>query len=118
MTGMRLVAFFIAIALGLYTAFYGVVSVGFCSGLKCFPHTFAWILILPIMLLGIWSFRATAIAAVILLALHVSIDVHFYGFSVNTLWGSDKGLDIVLWLTVILLVATVSARKRAALLWP
>lgn len=87
---------------------------GFCPGVECWPDTFAWILLAPCLLLAIWSMRATAIAATLLLLAHVFRDVHFYGLSANTLWGTDKALDKCLWIVVFLLVLSASLPKKIA----
>lgn len=112
----RWIVFALAVPISLYVSVFGTVMMGFCPGIECWPHTFAWTLITPCLLLAIWSLRSTAIAAALLLAAHVCIDVHFYGLSVNTLWGSSDGeLDRCLWIVVLLLiVSALLPRKTVA----
>jgi len=112
----RWLVFALAVPISLYVSFLGTVFMGFCPGIKCWPHNFAWMLLTPSLLLAIWSLRATAIAAALLLAAHVFTDIDFYGYglSADTLWGSDKALDKCLWIAVFLLVLSASLPKRAA----
>jgi hypothetical protein len=104
----RWIAFAVAVPISLYVSFLGTVFMGFCPGIECWPHTFAWMLLTPCLLLAIWSVRATAIAAVLLLVAHVFTEIYVYrgGLSANTLWGTDKALDKFLWIVVFLLVAS------------
>jgi hypothetical protein len=112
---LRWIAFALAVPFCLYTASLGLIFMGFCSGIGCLPHTFAWILLAPSLILGIWSTRATAVVAAILLIAHIFVEGHLYGagFGANALWGTDKGLDITLWTAVILLsvAAAIPAKK-------
>ena len=103
----RWIVFALAVPISLYVSFYGTVFMGFCPGIKCWPHTFAWTLLAPCLLLAIWSLRATAIAALLLLVAHVYAEVYVYGGGLNadTLWGADKALDKLFWIAVFLLVA-------------
>lgn len=110
----RRIAFALAVPISAYVSFFGVVFMGFCPGIACWPHTFAWILITPCLLLAIWSLRATAIAVVLLLIAHACTDVHFYGLSINTLWGTDNALDICLWIVVFLVVLSALLPKKIA----
>jgi len=100
---VRWICFCISVPLCCYVSFYGVIAMGFCPGYSCFPETFQWILLAPCLLLTIWSLRATAIAMAILLAIHVVKSVAEDGLSVDTLWGTDWGLDKVFWFVVILM---------------
>ena len=112
----RLIVFALAVPLGLYLCFYGTVMMGFCPGLGCWPHTFAWILIAPCLLLALLSLRATAIVALLLLAAHVYTDVYIYrgGWSIDTLWGTDMALDKILWIVVALLAIAASVPAKIA----
>ena len=94
---IRRIAFALAIPFCLYVSFYGVVYMGLCPGPGCLPHTFAWIIATPCLLLAIWSLRTTAVAMVALLVIHVTIEITQEGLSLSTLWGNDKGLDAALW---------------------
>ena len=89
---------------------------GFCPGIECWPHTFAWTLLTPCLLLAIWSLRSTAVAAVLLLVAHVYTDVHVYGggLDANTLWGTDAALDKCFWIVVFLLVVSAFLPERNA----
>ena len=111
----RWLVFALAVPISLYVSFLGTVFMGFCPGIKCWPHNFAWRRprVLP---RARRSLRATAIAAALLLAAHVFTDIDFYGYglSADTLWGSDKALDKCLWIAVFLLVLSASLPKRAA----
>jgi hypothetical protein len=113
----RWLVFAFAAAISLYVSIAGTVFMGFCSGLGCWPHMFAWILLTPCLLLAIWSLRAAAIAAVLLLVAHVYMDVHKFGGGLNadTLWGTDMALDICFWGAVFLLVLAASLPKRIAI---
>jgi succinate dehydrogenase hydrophobic anchor subunit len=73
-------------------------------------------LLAPCLLLTIWSLRATAIAAVLLLIAHVYTDVHIYGGGLNadTLWGADQALDKCFWIATFLLVASALFPKKIA----
>ena len=105
---VRWIVFTLAVPISFYVSYFGTIFMGFCPGLECWPHNFAWILLTPCLLLAIWSLRATTIAAVLLLFAHVYTDVHVYrgGLSANTLWGTDKALDKCLWIVVFLLVVS------------
>jgi len=111
---VRWIVFVFAIPISFYVSFLGTVFMGFCPGIECWPHTFAWMLLTPCLLLAIWSLRATAIATVLLLVAHVCTDVHFYGLSANTLWGADKALDKCLWVVVFLLALSAVLPKKVA----
>jgi hypothetical protein len=104
----RWIAFALAVPISLYVSFLGTVFMGFCPGIECWPHTFAWTLLTPCLLLAIRSLRASAIAAVLLLVAHVYTEVYVYkgGLSADTLWGADKALDKLFWIAVFLLVAS------------
>ena len=112
----RWIPFALAVPISLYVTFFGTVAMGFCPGIQCWPHTFAWTLLAPCLLLTILSLRATAIAAVLLLVAHVYTEVHIYGggLSANTLWGTDMALDKCLWIVVVLLVVSTFFSKRNA----
>jgi hypothetical protein len=62
----RWIPFALAVPISLYVTFFGTVAMGFCPGIQCWPHTFAWT-------------PATTIAAVLLLVAHVYTEVHIYG---------------------------------------
>jgi hypothetical protein len=113
---VRWTAFALAVPISFYVSCFGAVFMGLCPGIECWPHTFAWILITPCLLLAIWSLRATAIAAVLLLFAHIYTDIHVYkeGLSANTLWGTDKALDKCLWIVVFLLTVSASLPRRFA----
>ena len=102
----RWIVFALAVPISLYVSLFGTAMMGFCSGIECWPHTFAWMLLTPCLLLAIFSLRATAIAAVLILVAHVYTEVHVYrgGLSAGTLWGTDMALDKCLWIVVFLLV--------------
>jgi hypothetical protein len=104
---LRWTIFTLAALFCAYDCFYGIVYMGLCPGLGCLPHTFAWILAMPCLLLAIWSLRATAVAMVAILAVHVLMQVKQEGLSMYTLWGNDKGLDAAFWVAV--LFVTVAA---------
>ena len=72
----RWIPFALAVPISLYVTFFGTVAIGFCPGIQCWPHTFAWTLLAPCLLLAILSLRATAIAAVLLLVAHTYTEVH------------------------------------------
>ena len=112
----RWVVFALAVPISLYVSLSGTVAMGFCPGIHCWPHTFAWMLLAPCLLLAILSLRATAIAAVLLLIAHVYTEVHVYrgGLSVGTLWGTDMALDKCLWFVVFLLVLSALLPKKIA----
>jgi hypothetical protein len=108
------IPFALAVPISFYVILLGTIFMGFCSGIRCLPHNFAWILLTPILLIFIWSLRTTAIAAVSLLATHVFTEVVIYGGGLNTdtLWGNDKALDKCTWISVFLLVlSAVLSRK-------
>jgi hypothetical protein len=78
-TQVRWLVFAPAVPISLYVSFFGTVMMGLCSGpslIPCWPHTFAWMLLAPSLLLAIWSMRATALAAVLLLFAHIFTEVH------------------------------------------
>lgn len=106
--------FALAVPICFYVSVFGTVFMGFCPGIECWPHTFAWTLLTPCLLLAIWSLRATAVAAVLLLVAHVYIEVYVYrgGLSADTLWGADKALDKLLWIAVFLLIASALTPER------
>jgi len=112
----RWLVFASTVPISLYVSFLGTIFMGFCPGIKCWPHTFAWTLITPCLLLAIWSLRATAITAVLLLIAHVYTEVCVFGGGLNadTLWGSDKALDKCLWIVVFLLVLSASLPNKIA----
>jgi hypothetical protein len=112
----RRLLFAFAVPISLYVSFIGTVFMGFCPGFGCWPHTFAWTLIAPCLLLAIWSLRATATTATLLLIAHVYAEVHVYGAGLNagTLWGTDKALDKCLWIVVFLLVLSAWFPKKIA----
>jgi len=109
--------FALAIPISLYVSLLGTVFMGFCPGIECWPHTFAWTLLTPCLLIAIWSLRATAITALLLLIAHVYTDIHVYGGGLNadTLWGTDMALDKCLWIVVFLLVLSALLPKRIAI---
>ena len=110
----RWLVFVLAVPISLYVSFLGTIFMGFCPGIECWPHTFAWTLITPCLLLAVWSLRATAITAVLLLIAHVYADVCVYGGGLNadTFWGADKALDKCLWIVVFLLVLSALLPKK------
>jgi hypothetical protein len=112
----RWIIFAFAVPISFYVSFFGTVMMGFCPGIECLPHTFAWMLLTPCLLLAVWSLRATAIAAVLLLVAHVYTEVHVYGggLTVDTLWGEDKALDKCLWIAVFLLLLSAFLPKTIA----
>jgi hypothetical protein len=116
---IRWIAFAAAVPISLYVSVLGTVFMGFCPGIGCWPHTFAWTLLTPCLLLAIWSLLASAIAAVVLLIAHVYAEVHIYGggLNANTLWGTDNGLDKCLWIVVLILVVSAVLPKRIAVAW-
>ena len=109
--------FAVAVPISLYVSVLGTVFMGFCPGMECWPHNFAWILLTPCLLLATLSLRATAIAAVLLLIAHVYAEVYVYGggLSADALWGSDKALDKCLWIAVFLLIFSALLPKRIAI---
>jgi hypothetical protein len=115
-TQARWIVFAIAVPISLYVSFIGTVFMGFCPGIACWPHTFAWTLLAPCLLLAIWSLPATAVAAVLLLIAHVYTEVYVdgAGLSADTLWGADKALDKCLWIVVFLLVLSALLPKKSA----
>lgn len=115
----RWIAFGIAVPISVYVSFLGTAFIGLCSGpsvIPCWPHTFAWTLLAPCLLLAIWSLRATAIAAALLLVVHVYTEVQIYGggLTANTLWGAEAALDKCFWIAVFLLVVSAVLPKRNA----
>jgi hypothetical protein len=48
----RWIAFALAVPISLYVTFFGAVAMGFCPGIECWPHTFAWTLLAPCLLLA------------------------------------------------------------------
>jgi hypothetical protein len=113
---IRWIVFALAIPICFYVTFFGIIFMGFCPGIECWPHTFAWILLTPCLLLAIWSLRATSIAAALLLVAHVTTEVLGQGGGLNadTLWGADKGMDKCLWIAVFLLLLSASLPKKIA----
>ena len=113
---VRWIVFALAVPIAFYVSFLGTVFMGLCPGIKCWPQTFAWILLTPCLLFAIWSLRATTISAVLLLAAHVFTEVLADGGGLNadTLWGADKGLDKCLWIAVFLLVLSAWLPKKIA----
>lgn len=111
---LRWIVFALAIPISFYVTYFGTVFMGFCPGIKCWPHTYAWTLLTPCLVLAIWSLRATAIAAVLLLVSHVLTEVLIYkgGWNTNILWGTDKALDICMWIVVFLLVLSALLPKK------
>lgn len=103
---IKWIVFALAVLISLYVTFFGTIFMGFCPGIQCLPHTFEWTLLTPLLLLAFWSLRATAIAAVLDLVAHVFTEVVIYneGVTVDTLWGTDRGLDKCLWTVVALLL--------------
>jgi hypothetical protein len=71
--------FVLAVPISLYVSLLGTAMMGFCPGIECWPHAFAWMLLTPCLLLAIWSLRATAIAALLLLIAHVYTEVMSIG---------------------------------------
>ena len=113
-TKVRWIVFALAVPISLYVSFFGTVFMGFCPGIECWPHTFSWMLLAPCLLLAIWSLRATAIAAVLLLLAHILTEVYVYRGGLGALWDTDKGLDKGLWIVVFLLVASALLPKKIA----
>ncbi len=113
---VRWIVFALAVPIAFYVSFSGTVFMGFCPGIECWPHTFAWILLTPCLLFAIWSLRATAITAVLLLVAHVFTEVLAYkgGLNADTLWGADKGLDKLLWIAAFLLIVSALLPKKFA----
>jgi hypothetical protein len=111
---IRWIAFALAVPISFYVSFFGTAFMGFCPGMECCPHTFAWTLLTPCLLLAIRSLRTTAITAVLLLVAHVMTEVLVYkgGLNADTLWGTDKGLDKCLWIAVFLLVLSASLPRK------
>ena len=111
---VRWVVFSLAVPISIYVTFFGTVFMGFCPGIECWPHTFGWMLLTPCLLLAIWSLRATAIAAVLVLVFHVFTEVLIYkgGLNADTLWGNDKALDKCMWIAVFLLVLSALLPKK------
>lgn len=91
---------------------------GLCSGpsvIPCWPHTFAWTLLTPSLVLARWSVRATAITAALLLFAHIFTEVHFYNEGMSALWDTDKALDKCFWIVVVLLVFSALLPEKIAL---
>lgn len=111
---VRWIVFALSIPISFYVSFIGTVFMGFCPGIECWPHTFAWTLLAPCLLLAIWSLRATAIAALFLLVSHVFTEVLIYkgGLNANTLWGTDQALDKCMWTVVFLLALSALLPKK------
>jgi hypothetical protein len=110
----RWIVFAPAVPISLWVTIFGTVFMGFCPGIECWPHTFAWMLLAPCLLLAIWSLRATAIAAVLLLVAHLYTEVHIYREGLSALWGTDMGLDICFWIVVFLLVVSAFLSEKNA----
>ncbi|MGD0832044.1 MAG: hypothetical protein ABR907_13965 [Terracidiphilus sp.] len=111
---VRWIVFGLAVPISLYVTFLGTAFMGFCPGIECWPHTFAWTLLTPSLLLAIWSLRATAIAAVLLLIAHFYTEVHIYGEGFNAIWGTDKALDECFSIVVFLLVISAFLPEKVA----
>jgi hypothetical protein len=114
MAGMRIrwTLFAPAIAISLYVSFFGTAVMGFCPGIECWPHTIAWTLLAPSLLLAIWSLRAAAIAAVVLLVAHAFTEIHVYRESVAAIWDTDQALDKCFCIVVFLLVLSALLPRR------
>jgi hypothetical protein len=113
----RWMVFAITIPISLYVSIFGTLSMGLCSGpsvIPCWPHTFAWTLLAPSLLLAIWSMRATAITAILLLSAHIFTEVHFYNEQMGALWDTDMALDKCFWLVVLLLAFSAILPKKIA----
>jgi hypothetical protein len=108
----RWIVFSLAVPISLYVSFFGTVFMGFCRGIECWPHTFAWTLLAPCLLLAILSLRATAIVAALLLVAHLYTEVHFYGEGLSALWDTDKALDKCFWIVVFLLIVSAFFPKK------
>ena len=108
----RWLVFALAVPISLCVSFYGTVFMGFCPGIECWPHMFAWILLTPCLLLAFWSLRATAISGVLLLIAHLHTEAHVYGEGLSALWDTDKALDKCLWTVVFLLVLSALLPKK------
>jgi hypothetical protein len=111
---VRWIVFALAVPISLYVTFYGMVFMGFCPGIECWTHNFAWMLLTPSLLLAIRSLPVTAITAVLLLVSHVFTEVLIYkgGLNADTLWGTDKALDKCMWFVVFLLVLAALLPKK------
>lgn len=115
---LRWIAFVIAVPIGLYVSFWGTLSIGLCSGpsvIPCWPHVFAWTLLAPSLLLGIWSVRVAAIATVLLLFAHIFTEVHFFKESVSALWDTDMALDKCFCIVVLLLLFSALLPNKEAI---
>lgn len=114
---MRWLVFALAAPISFYVSFFGTVFMGFCPGIECWPHTFAWTFLTPCLLLAFWSLRATAFTAVLLLIAHVYTEARIYGGGLNadTLWGADKALDKCFWIVVVLLILSAMLPKKIAI---
>jgi hypothetical protein len=114
MAGMRIrwKLFAPAIAISLYVSFLGTAVMGFCPGIECWPHTIAWTLLAPSLLLAIWSVRAAAIAAGFLLVAHAFAEIHVYKESVAEFWDTDQALDKCFCIVVILIVLSAFLPRR------
>jgi hypothetical protein len=111
----RWIAFVIAVPISLYVSIFGTLSMGFCSGpsvILCWPHTFAWTLLTPCLLLVKLSLRAATIVAALLLVAHSYVEVHFYGEGIAGLWDTDMALDKCFCAVVLLLaISALFPRK-------
>lgn len=109
--------FALAVPISLYVSVFGTIFMGFCPGIECLPHTFAWTLLTPCLLLAFVSLRAPAIGATLLLFAHVCTEVCFYrsGLSADDLWGADKALDKCLWIVVFLLLLSALIPKKVSI---
>ena len=108
------IAFALTVPISLYVAFFGTTFMGFCPGIECWPHTFAYMLLAPCLLLAIWSLRATAIAAGSLLFAHGFTEIVFYQDGLGALWSTDRGLDKCFWVVVLLLILSALLHRRNA----
>jgi hypothetical protein len=115
---IRRILFAPAVAISLYVSILGTMVMGFCPGIECWPHTIAWTLLAPSLLLAIWSIRAAAVAAVLLLAAHAFAEIHVYRESVAAFWDTDQALDKCFCIVVFLLVLSALLPKRLLLKEP
>jgi hypothetical protein len=105
----RWIMFVMAIPISLYVSLLGTAFMGLCSApsaISCWPHTFAWTLLAPSLLLARFSIRITAIVVAILLVAHFYIEAHFYGEDLVALWDTDQALDKCFIAAVFLLVVS------------
>lgn len=104
---LSLILLGLAVPISLYVTVLGTVFMGFCSGLACLPHTFAWTLLAPSLLLALWSIRASAIVTVVLFIAHALLEG-----GLRAVWGSDGGLDTCFVVVILLLI--VSALRETS----